>query len=103
MMHSSTSFQPVSDEHPIADRRRSRILAALFSVAVLLVSVWQPVPAATVPFDIVYVRAPRFGDDKFIKWADVYGPMQLEPGSDLMLLHPDGTEEVLVPGGKGAL
>ena len=27
----------------------------------------------------------------------------MDPGSDLMLLHPDGTEEVLVAGGDGSV
>src|SRR5262249_51372605 len=27
----------------------------------------------------------------------------MEPGADLMLLHPDGSEEVLVRGGEGAV
>src|SRR5262249_26268349 len=31
------------------------------------------------------------------KWAEVGDPRTMEPGADLMLLHPDGSEEVLVP------
>jgi hypothetical protein len=54
-------------------------------------------------YDIVYVRAPRYGDDVDTKWPEVKDPIQMEPGSDLMLLHPDGHEEVLVPGGDGAV
>ena len=27
----------------------------------------------------------------------------MDPGADLMLLHPDGTEEVLVGGGQGSV
>ena len=27
----------------------------------------------------------------------------MDPGADLMLLHPDGSEEVLVAGGNGAV
>ena len=72
-------------------------------VATILVAWWQLLPAATVAYDIVYVRAPRAGNDKQTSWADVFHPMQLQPGSDLMLLHPDGTEETLVAGGKGAV
>jgi hypothetical protein len=48
-------------------------------------------------FDIVYVRAPRKSPDGRSKWAEVGDPRTMEPGADLMLLHPDGTEEVLVP------
>jgi hypothetical protein len=48
-------------------------------------------------FDIVYVRAPRKSPDGRSKWAEVGDPRTMEPGADLMLLHPDGKEEVLVP------
>jgi hypothetical protein len=54
-------------------------------------------------YDIVYVRAPRKGDDKQIAWAEVFAPLRGEPGSDLMLLHPDGTEDVLVAAGDDAI
>ncbi|MBI5758089.1 MAG: hypothetical protein HZA46_06190, partial [Planctomycetales bacterium] len=64
------------------------------------------VPAITtdkeVQFDynIVYVRAPRFGDDKGSKWAEIAHPALMDAGADLMLLHPDGKEELLVSGGE---
>jgi hypothetical protein len=48
-------------------------------------------------YDIVYVRAPRKGDNVRPLWAEVGDPRTMEPGADLMLLHPDGSEEVLVP------
>src|SRR5262245_11550728 len=54
-------------------------------------------------YDIVYVRAPRYGDDKTTKWADFSDPVRMEPGADLMLLHPDGSEEVLVSGQDGSI
>jgi hypothetical protein len=54
-------------------------------------------------YDIVYVRAPRFGDERPGRWAEVFNPMNMDPGADLMLLHPDGSEEVLVKGGDGAV
>jgi hypothetical protein len=46
-------------------------------------------------YDIVYVRAPRNERDRS-RWAEVGDPRTMEPGADLMLLHPDGKEEVLV-------
>src|SRR5262249_3061004 len=46
-------------------------------------------------YDIVYVRAPR-GENGKGRWAEVGDPRTMEPGADLMLLHPDGREEVLV-------
>jgi hypothetical protein len=75
----------------------------LATVLVAVLGSLELLPAATVAYDIVYVRVPRDGDDKQVKWADVYGPMHVEAGSDLVLLHPDGTEEVLVAAGKGAI
>ena len=54
-------------------------------------------------YDIVYVRAPRHGDEKRGKWAEFSDPTRMEPDSDLMLLHPDGTEELLVSGKGGSV
>jgi hypothetical protein len=60
-------------------------------------------------YDIVYVRLPRKGfrtaDGKFESpvWAQAGVPLQMHPGADLMLLHPDGSEELLVAGGKGSV
>src|SRR5690348_9802131 len=46
-------------------------------------------------YPIVYVRAPRRNDGRS-KWAEVGDPRSMEPGADLVLLQPDGKEEVLV-------
>src|SRR5262249_59350801 len=46
-------------------------------------------------YDIVYVRAPRGANGKG-RWAEVGDPRTMEPGADLMLLHPNGKEEVLI-------
>jgi hypothetical protein len=60
-------------------------------------------------YDIVYVRAPRFIKGKDGKdrpapvWPNAGEPANLRAPTDLMLLHPDGSEEVLVTGGKGAI
>ncbi|MDJ0973868.1 MAG: hypothetical protein QNJ98_05370, partial [Planctomycetota bacterium] len=54
-------------------------------------------------YDIVYVRQARFGDTTNTIWPEVFHPARLDPGADLMLLHPDGTEEVLVAGGNGGV
>src|SRR5438874_13337089 len=55
-------------------------------------------------FDIAYVRAPRAGDKTHKRFfTDFSSPVTLEPGADLMLLHPDGTEELLVKGGDGSV
>ena len=48
----------------------------------------------SIDYDIVYVRAPRFGDEKPTHWAEVMNPWRSTPaGSDV--LHPDGSEELL--------
>lgn len=58
---------------------------------------------AQVNYDIVYVRQARFGDQTFTWWPEVFHPARLDAGADLMLLHPDGSEEVLVEGGNGGV
>src|SRR5436190_21243461 len=64
-------------------------------------------PSVTIDYDIVYVRAPRYvmknGKEKPSAWPEIGHPTNIDPGYDLMLLHPNGTEEVLVPGGKGSV
>ena len=60
----------------------------------------DPVPPdagdGTMNYDIVYVRYPREGDDTDLDMPDGEHPYRSESGADLMLLHPDGTEEILV-------
>ncbi len=50
-------------------------------------------------YDIVYVRAPRKGDKTSSTWTEIAHPALMDADSDLMLLHPDGKEELLVKGG----
>jgi hypothetical protein len=54
-------------------------------------------------YDIVYVRGPRKGDAVGTNWPEISNPVFMDAGADLMLLHPDGTEEVLVKGGRGSV
>ncbi len=55
-------------------------------------------------YDIVYVRARRAGDKVARRfYTDFSQPVTMEPGADLMLLHPDGSEELLVQGGDGSV
>src|SRR5260370_37855501 len=49
-------------------------------------------------YDIVYVRTPRQGDKARSLWTEIAHPAIMDAGGDLMLLHPDGSEEVLVNG-----
>jgi hypothetical protein len=65
-------------------------------------------PSVKVDYDIVYVRAPRFvrgrdGKQRPSAWPEIGHPTNIDPGYDLMLLHPDGSEEVLVAGGAGSI
>src|SRR6266511_967659 len=53
-------------------------------------------------YDIVYVRAPRKGDKGRTIWTEIAHPALMDPGADLMLLHPDGKEEKLIAGGEDA-
>ncbi len=59
--------------------------------------------AQAVNYDIVYVRQPRYGDNVNTTWPEVFHPAEIDPGADLMLLHPNGNEEVLVAGGNGSV
>ena len=56
-----------------------------------------------VPYDIIYSRLPRPDDTTRIAFPEVKDPIRAPAGADLMLLHPDGSEEVLVEGGNGAI
>lgn len=54
-------------------------------------------------YDIVYIRGIRKGDQGRTLFTEIAHPALTDAGADLMLLHPDGTEELLVEGGKGAV
>lgn len=59
-------------------------------------------------YDIVYVRAPRVvkvkGEDRPAPvWPEAASLDALRAPTDLLILHPDGKEEVLVAGGNGAI
>lgn len=61
-------------------------------------------PSVRWDYDIVYVRAQRAGDETHKRfYTDFSQPVTMEPGADLMLLHPDGSEELLVAGGDGGI
>src|SRR5579871_232961 len=62
-----------------------------------------PACFAQVSYDVVYVRAPRAGDNTYVRFPDVFYPTAMPSGSDLILLHPDGSEETLFAAGKGAV
>jgi hypothetical protein len=65
-------------------------------------------PSVKIDYDIVYVRAPRFvtgsdGKQRPSAWPEIGHPTNINSGYDLMILHPDGSEEVLVAGGEGSI
>ncbi|HVE42596.1 MAG TPA: FecR domain-containing protein, partial [Planctomycetota bacterium] len=61
-------------------------------------------PSVKYDYDIVYVRARRAGDEVHKRfYTDFSQPVTMEPGADLMLLHPDGSEELLAEGGSGSI
>src|SRR4029078_3317659 len=65
-------------------------------------------PSVKIDYDIVYVRAPRFisgtdGKQRPSAWPEIGHPTNIDAGYDLMLLHPDGSEELLVAGGEGSI
>lgn len=70
-----------------------------FITSLLLTLIISPtIQAGTNPvdFDIVYVRQVRFGDDVNTTWPEVFHPAKMDAGADLVLLHPNGSEEILV-------
>src|SRR4051812_16401981 len=61
-------------------------------------------PTIQYDYDIVYIRTPRKGNAPHSsRWPDASLPLNVDAGGDLMLLHPDGSEERLVAGGKGSV
>ncbi len=81
----------------------SPLLAGMLATALLAHTPTRANEHAAIGYDIVYVRQPRTGDNQHVVWPEVFHPARIEPGSDLVLLHPDGSEEVLVAAGKGAV
>ncbi len=84
---------------PTPSPARSRGLVLLTMLMLLATDVL----AGVVDYDIVYLRRPRFGDATNTLWPDAARPHQMDPGTDLMLLHPDGSEEVLFDAGWGSV
>src|SRR5262249_48051169 len=61
-------------------------------------------PTIKYDYDIVYVRTPQKGNAPHSsRWPDASLPLNVDAGGDLMLLHPDGSEERLVAGGAGSV
>ncbi len=78
--------------------RRWLLVWIAFSATTLLAQ--API---TLPYSVVYVREPRLGDQTEVPMPEVMNAVRLAPGTDLMLLKPDGSEEVLFAGGNGGV
>ncbi len=76
--------------------RRQPLPSTVWAALVAVAAIGGAEAARAVDYDIVYVRQPRYGDETNTIWPEVFHPARAEPGADLMLLHPDGSEEVLV-------
>jgi hypothetical protein len=87
----------------VANWRRCGLkLRTALIIALAVAASWDAF-AAAVNYDIVYVRAPRNGDTTLSDWPEVFNPTKMEAGADLMLLRPDGSEDVLFAAGNGAV
>src|SRR5690349_18469026 len=61
-------------------------------------------PSIQYDYDIVYVRTPRKSNAPHsTRWPDATLPLNVDAGGDLLLLHPNGEEELLVAGGSGSV
>lgn len=74
-----------------------------FTIKLILLCLLVTFDAIAIDYSIVYVRQPRLGDNQHTLWPEAFSPTSVPPGSDLMLLKADGTEEVLVDAGLGAV
>lgn len=71
----------------------------LLLILLAFISLYSPLifaGSSSVDYDIVYVRQVRFGDETNTTWPEIFHPAKMDAGADLMLLHTDGTEEVLI-------
>jgi len=97
----TTSFAAILSIGATASRAAELLFTNVINVTVPHISTDKSV---RYDYDIVYVRAPRAGDEKHKRfYTDFSQPVTMEPGADLMLRHPDGREELLVAGGDGSI
>ena len=75
---------------PFSLQRRSQAFPLILAIAFAVLLDSFAVRAAD--YDIVYVRAPRYGDDQRVGFPEVTHPIDAPAGSDLVLLRPDGTK-----------
>ena len=74
------------------------LLAVVTSLSAAFFHTRIQATTAAVDYDIVYVRAPRFGDATNSEWNDTFTPWSPDAGSELVLWHHDtGQHEVIFP------
>jgi hypothetical protein len=78
------------------DRRVRTFALTLFAGALFCAD--AGVAYAALAYDIIYLRAPRKGDATLTDWPEVINPVKMEPGTHLMRLRSNGTEELLFDG-----
>src|SRR5215468_6061718 len=77
-------------------RARRWVLAALAaSVTAAATCAARRACALPIDYDVVYVRPPRYLNSQ--NSLGPGRPLTHDPGASLMLLHPDGSEELLFP------
>ena len=79
-------------------RKRDRNRSFFLSVLILLGVIFDACANSNVDYPIVYVRAPRYGENGFTKWPEVFNPVQMEPGADLNVALPRWPRRSLVRG-----
>lgn len=75
--------------------RRVGLLALL--AMFLVAGMGQADVVRPLPYDLLYVRAPYFGEARGSVWPDTVRPLTPDPGAQLVRLRRDGTREVLFP------
>ena len=76
--------------------RRSSALSLLTFVASLITVILTSTPADAAPsYSVVAIKAPYYGTQTPTTWQEVAFPAAIEPRQNLVLIHPNGTEEVL--------
>jgi hypothetical protein len=73
---------------------RTLVTAVLLAAAATLA--WAAPQDVGIDYDIVYVRYARDGDNNSLTLPSGEQPYYIHKGGDLVLLHPDGSQDILV-------
>ncbi len=79
------------------------LLKLICAYGLLIAQVAYGQTTVALDYDIVYVRAPRLGDQTDMPMPEVFNAVQGAPGTDLVLRRANGQEEVLFAGNNGAV